>query len=133
MKEETLPVLSEPASEMFHRAFSDSSSLAIDCEFCGRTFFKSGGDYDDGELEKLQANAKANPDKYVETDDYTSWYYLSGKQCVAECPCNAARHYENFIWRYRRQISTYLKLRAEGELRLAQHEANIVNQIPAKL
>lgn len=134
-KQEKLPVLKEETSECFHRAFCQSASLVIDCEFCGRTFFASNyqGDYEEGEFAKLQAKAEKEPDRYIEGSDYWSWYHLGGKQFVVGCPCNASRHYENFIWRNRRQISTYLRTRTSELLRMAKADAETVNEIPEKL
>ena len=50
-----LPIFSdEKPSELFAQHCSDSSSVAIDCEQCGRTLFDSSGDdMDEGELEDL--------------------------------------------------------------------------------
>lgn len=50
-------------SDEFYHAFCHSGSLVISCQYCGRTFFGDYGGYE-GELEQLEAKAKATPDKY---------------------------------------------------------------------
>lgn len=108
----------ERASDVFMRAVCHGGALcSICCEHCGRVHFVGDGhgDYEDGELEDLRANALKNPGKYIEHNDYDSidWGYINGKQIVYGCPCNSARQYERWIWSHRYVISKYLKLMAE--------------------
>ena len=116
-------------SEFFNDAIANGSSLVIDCEFCGRTYFGDGGDYEEGERERLQALAKEHPDKYIECDDFTRWGYLAGKQYVIDCECNTAAKYEAFVWNNRHLIATYLKTRSRDEYEDAKREAKLLGNI----
>jgi hypothetical protein len=106
-------------SDDFLRAVDGSGSLSILCEFCGRVYFCYRGDYDEGELEELQSKRAANPDKYIETDDFTSWGTINGKQFVIDCPCNGVRGIENWMWAHRYIIAEYFERRAKHELERA--------------
>ncbi len=102
-------------SEHFNRAIISSSSISIDCPFCGRVHyasFNNEGNFEEGELEDLRKKAKKEPKKYIE-HDYSSieWGYLDGKQYVVDCECNGARRYEDFIWNHRYLILNYLDRR----------------------
>jgi hypothetical protein len=127
----------EEASEEFMRAVCGRGALCdVDCEHCGRTHFVGTGygDYEDGELEGLRANAQKHPGKYIEHNDYDSidWGYINGKQIVWGCPCNSARQFESWIWNHRYAIAKYLKLRAEGlqlDAKFAQEVAEDASKI----
>jgi hypothetical protein len=122
---------SEQASDEFMRAICGRGALcSVECEHCERVHFVGTGygDYEDGELEGLRANAQKHPGKYIEHNDYDSidWGYINGKQIVWGCPCNSARQYEAWIWSHRYAIAKYLKLRAEAsalDARFAQEVA----------
>lgn len=119
----TQPVpLKESPSEEFERAFSGSGSCRVECGFCGREEYNSNGgwDWEDGELEALEADPNA-------TDvDYTPTYgYLNGKVYLHGCPCNQARRYEDFIWSHRHGIADYLKARAELEMKDAERNKQV--------
>lgn len=110
----------------------NTSSLTIECEFCGRVYFGRGGDYDPGEYEELCERAELNPEMYIESDDYIPWGHINGNQYVYKCDCNGPRRVENFIWSHRGIIAKYLQLRARGELEQAQRNMEIVNKIKLK-
>lgn len=121
------PNLSQRASEEFEDAIVHAGSGEISCEFCNRVHFVSnreGFDWDEGEHERLLANSKKYPEKYIPHDeDSVGWGYLDGKQYVAGCPCNSAARYERFILKHRNVIIDYLKSRAEKNLRKARQES----------
>lgn len=127
----------EEASDAFMQAVCGHGALcSILCEFCNRVHFVGNGygDYEDGELEDLRANAQKNPGKYIEHNDYDSidWGYINGKQIVWGCPCNSARQFESWIWSHRYAIAKYLRLRAEEaalDAKFAQEVADDANKI----
>lgn len=126
--------LDEPSSE-FITAFCDTGSTGVDCEACGRFHFtdqeKHAGEYEEKDWQELLEKAERNPDKYFYHgawgDDYISWGYLDGIQIVANCPCNRARRYENWIWGHRYLISTYFKSMAKKWIDDAKAVADLAN------
>ena len=122
--------MKEPSAE-FKQAITSMGSLVVICEFCGITHYSSmEGDFEDGELELLEANHKENPDMYVDhLDEYARCGYLEGKQYVIDCTCNKARPYEDFIWKNRDMIVTYLKAKSEARLKEAQRNAELVGEL----
>lgn len=133
--------LKEP-SEEFKRAYCDSGSVDVSCEACGRYHFSVGArdsyyeDYDDEaeaerDWEELLKRAITDPDEYVYHneygDDYISWGYLDGLQIVADCPCNRARRYEDWLWRHRYIITSYLKAMARRWIEEAKDVADLAN------
>lgn len=130
----------KPPSDEFMDAFASAGSLVTECDWCERIHFCTGGlgDYEEGELEELRANAGKNSDKYIEHGDCDSIShgYLAGRRYVYSCPCNAVRGYEDFIWNERRRIMDYLRIRfvkireqVESDLRAADilRDLNIQN------
>lgn len=120
------------ASEMFQDCVCDSGSLVVECA-CGRVHFATdagAGDYDEGELSKLLANAKKNPEKYLENQvcSSISTGKLDGYTVVYNCPCNWGARHEHFIWANRELIAKYLELRTNEELKTALN-----NKATAKL
>ena len=93
------------ASEQFLTALISAGSICVDCELCGRTHFASAtpGWFEDGELERLQAKAKEQPDKYIEHEgtDTVHWGFILSKQVVADCECKKLDEIEKMIWRDR--------------------------------
>lgn len=109
---------SERVSEMFEDTFtSGCSHCVIECA-CGRTYFDDYNTYDweEGELEELEAKAKAHPDKYVAVDYSVGTFTLFGVEFVCGCPCTCGkpREYESFILKHARKIAAYLNKKAEG-------------------
>lgn len=104
-----------PPSETFLDVLIGSGSCVADCGFCGRVHFDYNGDnMEPGELEGLERKQKADPDKYCGHDGTVRFGYLSGKQFVADCPCNEATLYEKFIWNHRYLILEFLNAKATG-------------------
>jgi hypothetical protein len=103
-------------SQSFERAFSSGSGGCVrDCD-CGRTNYDyaNSWDWDDGELEALIENAKAEPDRYIGHDHSVSTMDVSGKEIVMGCPCNSARRFEDWIILHAAQIAEYLNSRADA-------------------
>lgn len=125
----------EPASEEFLDAISSGhGALRATCEFCGREYFASNGDYDEGELEKLNALAEKHPEKYINTgEDWQSLCSIGGRDYVYGCPCNAPRQYEDFIWAHRWPIAKYLKTRSKNQLKDQIHDYRQIKAIPNDL
>jgi hypothetical protein len=125
--------IQEPPSDEFNDAVRDSGTCcAVECGFCGRVHFVSGrghGDYDTGELEKLQAKAKAEPEKYLEESlyDVISTGWIDGREAVIGCPCNALRRYEDYIWSNRLMICKYLAARAGNQVRTIIGDATVIS------
>lgn len=115
-------------SREFYSAFCHSGSLVITCNYCDRTYFGRGGDYEDGELEELQAKAEKEPDKYREREDFTSYFNFNGRQCVFDCPCGASERIEALIWNNRHDIAEYLNARAKLELADATRDKALLSQ-----
>lgn len=119
----------KPPSEHMERAVQRAGSISITCELCKREHFASGspGYFEEGELEKLQAKAEKDPDKYVEdhSSDDVPWGHIDGKQAVIGCPCNGLRRYEDFIWHNRDVIARYLVNRAKENLEDAQRDVEL--------
>jgi len=113
-------------SDEFVRAFMQSGSLSINCQFCDRTHFATASPnyFEDGELADLRSRAEAEPDKYIEDScsDSILWCFLSGKQYVFGCPCGKAKDYEEFIWSHRFAIAEYFIQRAKMEKEEADHQ-----------
>lgn len=114
--------MNEQASEMFMDLVCDQGTPSADCELCGRTHFASGQGscYDVEEIERCQRAADKEPEKWCEHhEDGISFGFIDGKQVVFDCPCNKLRRYEDFIWRHRDLIVSYLQRRGEAELKEA--------------
>lgn len=106
-----------PPSEDFIDAVCHSACAVVDCGFCGRMHFASSAnfDFEEGELEGLLENAEKYPDKYINHGNVpVSNGYIGGVSFVADCPCNEARKYEDFIWNSRYIIERYLNNRANS-------------------
>lgn len=106
-------------SKLFEDIISDSGSISIICEMCGRTHFGTASPnlFEEGELEELRKKAKKNPGLYLEDsdNDCIGWGIIDGKQVVIGCPCKSLRKYEAFIWTNRHIIMDYLTQRLEEE------------------
>jgi hypothetical protein len=97
------------------RAFVHGATLCrIECA-CGRVHFVSSpqrGDYGDGELESLQAQAAKEPDKYIEEPVFGSidFFYEGGKPVVPDCKCGRAERIANWLDGNAENIVDYLTL-----------------------
>lgn len=116
--------LKESASmlESFERGFTERvSGCRRTCD-CGREFydaFNRGYDWDDGELESLQADAK------VTGLDYSvGTLYFEGRHCVLDCECWKGRgnRIAAFLIEHREEIGRFFdeeRKRHESEARSA--------------
>lgn len=116
-------------SNEFYHAFCRSGSLVIDCEYCGRTYFGTGGDYEGGELERLESKAAKDPDKYRQVHDFTNWFTFNGKQCVVGCVCESDVKIEALLWANRLRIAEFLTKRSAAELKAATEDNETVQQL----
>lgn len=108
-------------SEAFEEAVSTGGGIVATCEHCKRVHFEDderAGDFEEGELERLRAEAKADPDKTIANGGVRTGE-IDGCTVVIGCPCNALRKYEDWIWNHRRLIATYLPKRAKDEKAVA--------------
>lgn len=111
--------------------FVHSASQVVTCG-CGVTYFAREPDWERGEFERYQELAKAEPTKYVETDDYSRWMDLHGFGVIVEdCPCDRARRAEAFIWNNRTDIIAYLTDRLTDEKKAKDREADAVAALAA--
>lgn len=107
----------------------------MECD-CGRTLFDNSHQYDweEGELERLEALAESDPEHYAVLDFGCSSVVIDGRTFVMGCPCNGLRAYENFIRNHAEQLAKFLvHLRQERldyaeALKLADKLANFPPQ-----
>jgi hypothetical protein len=129
--------LSKAPSPEMEDAVCRAGSIHILCELCGRTHFASAtpGYFDEGELEDLLTKKQAEPDKCLEDSGADSILYghIDGKQAVLGCPCNGLSKYEDFIWRNRDVILSYLERRTKARLQKATQEAELVARVKERL
>lgn len=127
-----MPEKLKKVSEEFWDAICHAGSNVTNCELCGRVHFVDDklSDYERGELEKLYADNKANPDRTIfhPNDDAVFWGIIDGRRAVYDCPCGLARKYEDFIIDNRRQIMSYLVKRAESLEREAREESALAEK-----
>lgn len=121
--------------EFLDAIHSGGTMCAIGCELCGRTHYVNNphemGDYEEGELEELEAMHEKEPDKYIPWDCPVSWGCFAGKQAVIGCPCNEEKlkPYEDFIWSHRYMITEYLLARAKSIFDAAQVQDDVIGQL----
>jgi hypothetical protein len=98
-------------NDLFLDLLCDSAAPVAVCNHCGRVHFTHESD----DYRQLQANAVAEPEKYIEDKDNFSiaWGVLDGKQYVWRCPCSRAIAYEEFVWKNRHLIAKYIRARIE--------------------
>ena len=95
------------------RAFCHSgTSCVVECD-CGRIHFVSAsghGDYEDGELEKLQQDAEKEPTKYVEEAHYDTIDVLNihGMTLIPDCPCGKAERYAAFLEDHAEEVAVFV-------------------------
>jgi len=122
MAEKKLDPPKNPPSDRFCSAFRHSAGLVVTCDFCGRTYFGTGGDYNEGERENYEKLAEEKPDEYISVEDFSGRVELGQGDYVDGCPCNAARRFEDWVWTFRREIAEYVQGRAEEEFKDAKQE-----------
>jgi hypothetical protein len=100
-------------SQMFQDAFSSNSGGCRRRCACGREHFdiclSNGWSWNEGELEGLKARSKAEPDLYIDHNEF-----------VMGCPCGYAVKAEKFIRQNAGSIKRYLdawskELKAKAE------------------
>ena len=104
------------ASKIFEEVFdSHCGGIVRDCS-CGITHFDTynqGCDWEEGELEGLEENAKNNPDRYRGHDHSIGTMEIGGHEIVFGCTCDLADKYEKFILNHAVQLKEYLNQRAK--------------------
>ncbi len=121
----------KPPSEEFTEAFAEGSGgLIVECDFCGRVYFGTGGDYEKGERERYEELAKKEPDKYIAVEDFTSRIGVDGKTYAYGCECNFIRNHEDWVWAHRYQIGEYLRKRAWKKANKASEDLSNAEGIP---
>src|SRR5579875_823208 len=113
-----LPVPTQPipptseASDDFWNAFSWGTTLVATCR-CGRTHFSTDTslDYDDGELQRLLAQEKEDPERYRSDAINSAIALIDGPNglMVWGCSCHSAKPFENFLVDNRREILDYYR------------------------
>jgi len=121
----------DPPSKEFKQAIVHASSIAIDCELCGRTHFYNypNLDWEEGEYKDLCDGYEKEPDKYIPWGDYVRWGNIDGKQAVVDCECNGLRRYEEWILSHRFIISDFLRERAKNKIIEANMEADAASHL----
>jgi hypothetical protein len=119
-----LGMIPEPSEEFLDAFREVSSGMIVECDFCGRVYFatQDSGDYGEGELENLRAQAEKEPDKYIEVDYFTTRIIVDGKGYADGCKCHKIRRYEDWIWANRGSIMKYLRARIEKRFKEAEEE-----------
>jgi len=122
-----MEMIPDPSEEFLDAFSGGSAGIIVECDFCGRVYFSTSdhGDYEEGELESLRANAEKEPDGCIEVDYFTSRVEVDGKTYAYGCKCNKVRRYEDFIWLHRREILAYIKARMEKRLKAAKEDMEI--------
>ena len=102
------------ATDLFMKAFDSHCNGCERTCACGIHWFDvyNISDYEEGELEALLEKAKADPEKYKETDGSVGTIEIDSIEIVWNCTCNHAERYENFIISHAGQIAEYLNKRA---------------------
>lgn len=100
--------MKEPKLENFIEAFHSHSGGSVrECN-CGRVFYNSSGgwDWENGELEKLQASKTA-----TDLEWSVSTVVFEGKECVIDCDCweKRAEQIMRFLDGHAVQICDYFK------------------------
>lgn len=118
------------ASEFIKDAICKGGAPVSVCGFCNRiNFATSGMDMDEGELEQLQANEAAHPEKYHAISQYDSVSIgeIEGTNYVWGCGCKQSEErlsrIENFLWSHQAIIATYFRRR----LKAMEEEVNTRN------
>lgn len=113
--------MNEATKEFLETVPSMGGLLTATC-ICGKEHYAGGEDhwYEEGEWDRLEAAAKANPEKY-QYHDCDSVYVatLNGVNYVVDCPCGRLAMVENFFWQRRDSLLEYFRNRIEKEKREA--------------
>ena len=110
-------------SEEFMAAFRAPIAGCSRMCHCGRTHFDNSDnmwDWNDGELEELQARHNDDPDLCVAHDHAIGCYVIDGKEYVLDCPCQGGASIEKWIIRHSHAIAAFLNARVERLKREAE-------------
>ena len=113
-------------SDHFDKALQGWGGTPVATCQCGRIHYTGmGTDMDPGELEKLEAKRKAQPEKYIPDPDNDSIGVVTfnGVTHVWNCPCESLARWEEWIWNNRELITRYLRARIDSELKAATEQA----------
>lgn len=85
-------------SDEFWECMDRSGGCRMECR-CGREHFDVVNRYDwnEGELEGLEALAKSEPDKYIAHHGCVEGAYFNGHVAIRGCPCNFLAALEQII------------------------------------
>ena len=113
--------MNEATKEFLETVPSMGGLLTTTC-ICGRTHWAGGENhwYEEGELEQIEAAAKASPEKY-EYHDCDSVYVATVNGCnyVVDCPCGRLAGIEELFWRLKDSLLDYCRRRIDREKREA--------------
>ncbi len=99
----------------FAKSFARSGTIcSVECA-CGRVHFLSSsghGDYEEGELAKLQQRAADDPEHFIEDTQFSSidFCHIDGSQYVVACPCGKADIVAKWIESHADELADYLVL-----------------------
>jgi hypothetical protein len=117
--------VTEQCSDRFARIFdSHCGGCRRQC-ICGRQHFDfsdNGWTWEDGELERLEAMAKKEPDIYIGHDGTIGTMEIDGVDIVYDCKCDNAAKYERFILAHAEQLAEYLRDLVRRDLEGAAEE-----------
>lgn len=119
-------------SELFRDVVTTGGGTPVQTCACGTTHYATGdhASYDEGELEKLEEEAKTNPKMIPSSNDCVGFASFGGLTFVYECEdCPVMEIYERFIWAERRRIIEYLKRRSVAELEDAKDNEELVRSL----
>ena len=107
------------------RGFSyGGSCCSVQCH-CGRTYFTTaptGGDWEQGELDRLIEREEADPNQFVGTGlfDTIDTVLIEGKEFVPQCKCDGVRKYLDFMNAHFEQLTRFCLNRLERERKAAE-------------
>jgi hypothetical protein len=128
----------------FHEDFSDEETALVEafggfgscvmtCN-CGRHYFVTSdrhGEYDDGELDELRANAEKDPEHYIEEGrySYVSVVRLDGREFAPQCACKGVEKYINWMEDNLEQLAVYVATRLARKAEIASAAADRDNEL----
>ena len=100
----------EQCSNLFSKVFDSGYGGCVRTCECGITHFDcyNTWDWEEGELERLQDQAKEHPDRYVEVEGSIGTMEIDNIQIVWGCSCDLAKKHERFIRNHASKLAQYL-------------------------